>query len=69
MQKVIDRNTAEHYLWDDNCDSWVLTDTVGLSIKKESMPSSTREKFHFHSKAQQFFFILKGTATVYFRRQ
>ena|GEM_PF-6519227 len=26
--KIIDKQTAEHYLWGDNCDSWVLTDTL-----------------------------------------
>lgn len=29
------------------------------------MPSWTKEKLHFHSNAQQFFFILKGMATFY----
>ncbi|QEC53044.1 mannose-6-phosphate isomerase-like protein (cupin superfamily) [Anseongella ginsenosidimutans] len=65
MGEVIDKNTAEHYLWGDNCDSWVLADTVGLSVKQERMPSGTREKLHFHANAQQFFFVLKGTATFY----
>lgn len=65
MGKVIDRNTAAHYLWGDNCDSWVLADTAGLSVKQERMPGGTREKLHFHTNAQQFFFILKGTATFY----
>ena len=65
MEKVIDRNTAEHYLWGDNRDSWVLADTIGLSVKQESMPTLTREKLHFHANAQQFFFILKGSATFY----
>jgi mannose-6-phosphate isomerase-like protein (cupin superfamily) len=62
---IKDKQTAEHYLWGDNCDSWVLADTVGLSVKQESMPSSTREKLHFHNNAQQFFYILKGSATFY----
>ena len=65
MNKIIDKQTAEHYLWGENCDSWVLTDSVGLSIKQESMPSLTKEKLHFHTNAQQFFFILKGSATFY----
>jgi len=64
-EKIIDKETAQHYLWGDNCDSWVLADTVGLSIKQESMPSFTREKLHFHSNAQQFFYILSGSATFY----
>jgi mannose-6-phosphate isomerase-like protein (cupin superfamily) len=62
---VVDKQTAGHYLWGDHCDSWVLADTDGLSVKQESMPGGTREKLHFHTHAQQFFFILKGTATFY----
>jgi len=61
----IDKYTAEHYFWGDNCDSWVLADTEELSVKQESMPSGAKEKLHFHTNAQQFFFILKGTATFY----
>jgi mannose-6-phosphate isomerase-like protein (cupin superfamily) len=63
--RIIDKQTAEHYLWGDNCDSWILANTDGLSVKQESMPSGTREKLHFHTNAQQFFFILKGSATFY----
>jgi mannose-6-phosphate isomerase-like protein (cupin superfamily) len=62
---AIDTQTAPHYLWGDNCDSWVLVDSAGLSVKQELMPGDTREKLHFHSHAQQFFFILKGKATFY----
>ncbi|MDR3340586.1 MAG: cupin domain-containing protein [Candidatus Symbiothrix sp.] len=63
---VIDKKRATHYFWGNNCDSWILADTEGLSIKQESMPANTQEDLHFHSKAQQFFYILKGTATFYF---
>jgi mannose-6-phosphate isomerase-like protein (cupin superfamily) len=63
--KIIDKNNADHYLWGGYCDSWVLANTDGLSVKQESMPANTREKLHFHTYAQQFFFILKGTATFY----
>lgn len=63
--KIKDKSTAEHYLWGENCDSWVLADTAGLSVKLENMPAFTKEKLHFHHHAQQFFFILKGTATFY----
>ncbi len=62
---TIDRQTASHYLWGDNCDSWVLVDSPDLSVKQESMPSSAREKLHFHTHAQQFFFVLKGTGSFY----
>lgn len=64
-ENIISTETAAHYAWGDECDSWVLTDTDGLSVKQERMPGGTTEKLHFHSRAQQFFFILKGTATFY----
>jgi mannose-6-phosphate isomerase-like protein (cupin superfamily) len=67
--KVIEKETAEHYLWGDNCDSWVLADTEGLSVKQERMPSGTKEQLHFHINAQQFFFILKGIATFYIEEE
>ncbi|MBA4853792.1 cupin domain-containing protein [Emticicia sp. BO119] len=62
---AIDKQTASHYLWGDNCESWVLVDSAGLSVKQESMPGGAREKLHFHTYAQQFFYILKGTAIFY----
>jgi mannose-6-phosphate isomerase-like protein (cupin superfamily) len=63
--KVIDINTASHYVWGEKCDSWILSDTNGLSVKLESMPAGSKEKLHFHTNALQFFFILKGSATFY----
>jgi len=45
----------------------VLADTEGLSVKQESLPAGATEKLHFHNQAQQFFFMLKGTATFYCR--
>lgn len=59
------KKTAAHYLWGNSCDSWVLAETDLLSIKQENMPPGTKEILHFHKKAQQFFFVLKGTATFY----
>lgn len=63
--KIIEKDSAEHYFWGENCDSWVFVDSAGLSVKQERMPGGTREKLHFHSQAQQFFFILQGSATFY----
>ena len=62
---IIDKQTAGHYTWGDGCDSWILADAEGLSIKQEHMPPGTKEKLHYHAFAQQFFFILQGTATFY----
>lgn len=61
--KIVSKKNAGHYKWAMNCDSWVLADTEGLSVKQEIMPTGEREQLHFHETASQFFFILKGTAT------
>ncbi|HTB31610.1 MAG TPA: cupin domain-containing protein [Bacteroidia bacterium] len=63
MAIVSGKETAPHYIWGENCDSWVLANTASLSVKQENMPPGTKEQLHFHSTAQQFFFILKGTAS------
>jgi mannose-6-phosphate isomerase-like protein (cupin superfamily) len=65
MNKVIDKKTSAHYVWGNNCDSWVLAKTNMLSVKQENMPAGTKEKLHFHKNAQQFFFVLNGSATFY----
>jgi len=61
--KIKNTKNSEHYNWGNNCDGWHLLNTNSLSIIQEKMPPKTEESLHFHSKAQQFFFILKGTAT------
>lgn len=65
MNEIIDKKNAAHYLWGTNCESWILTETTSLSVKQETMPPGTKELLHIHTNAQQFFFILKGTATFY----
>jgi mannose-6-phosphate isomerase-like protein (cupin superfamily) len=57
--------TVTKYFWGDHCESFVLADTEGLSVKQEVMPPCTKEQLHYHLSAQQFFYILRGTATFY----
>jgi mannose-6-phosphate isomerase-like protein (cupin superfamily) len=52
-----------HYKWGDDCYGWNYIDTDALSVKQELMPPDTSEQLHFHEKAIQVFFILKGRAT------
>jgi mannose-6-phosphate isomerase-like protein (cupin superfamily) len=52
-----------HYTWGDDCHGWTFVDTDALSIKQELMPPDTAEQLHYHEKAAQVFFILKGRAT------
>ena len=60
---VSKHNSLKHYQWGNNCDGWNFVDDNSLSVKQERMPPNTEEQLHYHQNAQQFFFILKGTAT------
>ena len=57
------RDNSEKYLWGNDCHGWHLVKNKELSIIEELMPPNTREVQHYHSKAQQFFYILRGEAT------
>lgn len=63
--KVVDIHNTVHYTWGADCDSWVLANSTGLSIKQETMPPGSKEQLHFHHNAQQFFYVLNGEATFY----
>jgi len=52
----------KYYQWGNHCEGWNLVDESDFSVKLESMPPGTEETLHYHQQAQQFFFILKGSA-------
>jgi len=62
-KRTISKESAVHYTWGEGCDGWHLVNTPTLSVIRERMPAGTSERLHFHSRAQQFFFILSGEAT------
>ena len=61
MKKSLEN--SEQYTWGDNCSGWELVKSETLSVIEESMPPNTSEVRHYHSKVQQFFYVLKGEAT------
>jgi mannose-6-phosphate isomerase-like protein (cupin superfamily) len=63
MQPVSKYNPLAQYKWGNACDSWALVDTQLLSVKQEQIPPQAAEEFHYHKKAQQFFYILTGVAS------
>lgn len=64
MNKILSKtNCLNHYKWGNNCDGWNFVSKDEVSIKQELMPSNTNEKLHYHTYAEQFFFVLKGQAT------
>lgn len=61
---ITDKSNAEHYLWGEHCDGWHFLKSDELSIIQERVSPGKSEKRHFHSKSKQFFYILKGAATI-----
>jgi mannose-6-phosphate isomerase-like protein (cupin superfamily) len=57
---------AEHYVWGDGCDGWHLLKQPDLSVIQERVPAGRGEVKHFHSRARQFFLVLRGAATLEF---
>src|ERR1700681_1247194 len=61
---TVDRRTAQHYSWGNGCDGWHLVQNSALSVIEERMPPGTSEARHYHQKANQFFYVLRGILTV-----
>lgn len=61
---MISKEQAEHYQWGKGCDGWHLVKTPALSVIQERVPPGCSEVRHYHEKAEQFFFILSGRATL-----
>jgi len=55
---------SENIKWGNNCDAWTLLESESLVVIQKRMPPQTTEDTHFHSKAQQVFYIVEGIATV-----
>lgn len=62
--KSVSTASAEHYKWGANCDGWYLVKNDHLNVIEERMPMGTSETLHYHERAQQFFYILDGTAVM-----
>ena len=61
---VINPGNAAHYKWGKHCDGWHLLNTASLSVIKERVPKGGVEEMHYHSEAQQLFYVLQGVASV-----
>ncbi|MCB1609860.1 MAG: cupin domain-containing protein [Xanthomonadales bacterium] len=57
-------DSAPHYLWGQRCDGWHLLASPNLSVIQERVPHGASEVRHRHSRAEQFFYVLAGTATL-----
>lgn len=55
---------SEHYVWGAVCDGWHLLRCPDLSVIQERVPPGAGEVRHFHARARQFFFVIKGEAVI-----
>lgn len=61
---AISIGNGEHYVWGDGCDGWHLLKSAGLSVIQERVPPGKAETLHRHHRADQFFYVLAGVATL-----
>jgi mannose-6-phosphate isomerase-like protein (cupin superfamily) len=66
---IINKEKAEHYIWGGICDGWHYLKTDSLSVIREKMPAGASEQKHKHDIAQQFFFILEGSAEFHINNE
>jgi mannose-6-phosphate isomerase-like protein (cupin superfamily) len=59
-------DSAEHYVWGQNCDGWHLVKRDDMSVIQERVPVGGAEVMHYHERARQFFYILEGEGTISF---
>jgi mannose-6-phosphate isomerase-like protein (cupin superfamily) len=62
MKPVSKKHPLQQYAWGKAASAWNLLDQESLSVKLEHMPPGEEERLHYHQYAQQFFYILRGTA-------
>jgi mannose-6-phosphate isomerase-like protein (cupin superfamily) len=60
MAEKISTTTAPSYPWGDACLGWHLVKNPQLGIIQETMPPGTAEVRHYHERARQFFYVLRG---------
>lgn len=56
---------SEHYSWGDKNDGWHFLQSPELSIIRETIQVGSGEALHYHKKAEQFFYIIEGSASFY----
>jgi len=61
---AISTENAQHYTWGGQCDGWHLVKSPQLSVIQERVPAGGGEVRHYHQKAQQFFYVLAGNASL-----
>jgi mannose-6-phosphate isomerase-like protein (cupin superfamily) len=64
VPRVVDIRSGERYQWGAGSEGWHLLKRSDLSVIQERVPPGDRERRHFHSRARQFFYVLRGQAVL-----
>jgi len=62
--EIRNTETVIAYQWGDASQGWHLLTSAALDVLLERMPPSTSEIRHVHDRTSQFYFVLKGRATI-----
>lgn len=62
--KIRSTSNGEHYTWGEACSGWHLLKSPGLSVIQEQAPAGAGEIRHYHERAEQFFYVLSGKASL-----
>lgn len=62
--KIVNLENADHYTWGESSSGWYLLKSDTLSVIEELVPPGEEEVRHYHERAQQFFYILSGCASI-----
>lgn len=60
----IGKHNAPEFRWREVCLGWTFVDEPDLHVIEERMPPGTVELRHLHESTRQFYFVLRGLATV-----
>ncbi len=66
MTRVTNRGAADHYTWGAVCDGWRLLAGNDLAVTEERIPPGGGEVAHYHTRARQCFYVLRGELTMEF---
>ncbi len=64
VPSVVNKSSAEHYVWGGENDGWHYVKRDDLSIIRERMVPGGKETPHFHQQARQFFMVAEGVLTI-----
>ena len=61
---TVESDEHNRYTWGERCLGWRLLELAHMQVRQEWMPVGGSETPHWHARAHQFFYVLKGQLQV-----